>query len=132
MGLTMAMHSSDLLICRRVSSLIRVMHCLSTSSRHHVSQAREFRLVHIPGLACDRKLTLKKGDLPNHLVDLPTSISQQGGTLQSPPLSPCGSSLCHNGGHPRPSHLLSKLSHVNFVLGHMLRESKGEEVLGNP
>jgi hypothetical protein len=61
MGLTMAMHNSDPLICGRVSSLTRSMHFLSTSSRCHVGQAQEFRLIHIPGLVRDRKLTLEEG-----------------------------------------------------------------------
>jgi hypothetical protein len=58
-----------------------------------IGQAREFCLIHDLGLARIRQLIHEKGDLSNHLVGLPVSRSQQGGTLPDPLLSLGGQGL---------------------------------------
>jgi hypothetical protein len=42
-----------------------------------ISQGQELCLDQVPDLASVRKLALEKGDLPNCLIGLPTSRSQQ-------------------------------------------------------
>jgi hypothetical protein len=82
-----------------------------------VNQAWELRFSRVPGLACNRKLSLEKGDLLSHLASLPMNRSQEGDTFLGHPPSLGSLGLYHDGGRPRLGRLLPKLGRVCSVLG---------------